>query len=119
MNSGRHWEDGEVMDLKKATSAALALLATTAIATAVAAPAFADETEGDGSDLVWPDSSDPMDPSTPGYWEGGQNAGGTGEEAQDNNVPYTEGGQHAGGTGNAPQPDEVPYYEEGNNGGGF
>lgn len=109
------------MHLLKIAPAAAVLLAALSLTLPALPVARADDADGKGSfdSAMYPDSPDPMEPTFPGYWEGGQHAGGTGSESEDLAPPYTEGGQHAGGTGEAADPNPIPYWEGGNQAGAF
>ena len=90
-------------------------IAAGAIGLPVAAPVHADD-----PDVVVPaDPEAPQDPYNPDYWDSGQHAGGTGEEAQDNGPSYNNQDQPAGGTGEEANSDEFEYSHGSEDGGAF
>lgn len=96
------------MKLDKLGYAALAIVTTGLLGLPVAAPAHADG--DDMSDVVYPtDPQAPQDPNNPDYWDSGEQAGGTGSEAQDNNPSYNNQDQPAGGTGDEANSDDFEY----------
>ena len=97
------------MNVAKTGLVALTVAGLVTLAPAVAAPAWADAIDNVGIAVDDPqdagDTQDPQapdDPTNPDYWDSGEHAGGTGEEAQDNGPSYNNQDEPTGGTGEDP-----------------